>query len=144
VFPVTALPDLFFPLLQPGRRDNDRNWQPIMPGKMALDQSPTDRKVRITWREGPEEMKMVGEDDTGNDGEGPLLYGRLKCVSQVFNSGRIRKNWAALKGDNGEEIGSTRNENAAVVHTILLVPRSVGLRAVGYRILRVLNNISID
>jgi hypothetical protein len=60
-------------------------------------------------------MKMIRQQDRGNDFKGPLTPNLINCQMQTAASKLIRQKAAALIRHNSEKVGSTRN----IVTTII-------------------------
>ena len=65
VFPIAPLPDTAFPFARAARIDPLARWCPAR--KPRLDQGPPDCEIRIAFRQGPQGMKMIGQDHDGID-----------------------------------------------------------------------------
>jgi hypothetical protein len=70
MFPETPLPYGLFTLLPPRARDNPVAGLTTRAGEGAFDQTPACRKVTISFRQCPDTMEMVGQQDEGIDLEG--------------------------------------------------------------------------
>ena len=85
-------------------------------GDPGFSQPPPRRIVRIRWRQGPQTMEMIREDDHSIDGKGPFFGDVSKCLAQKSTGPGVTEHRASASGNDSEKVGGPRDKSAAVAH----------------------------
>ena len=80
-------------------------------------QPPATGVIRVTFGQSPDHVKVVRQDNMAHDLERMVLLHIMESVPQDLYSLRIGEQFPPPACDDGEEIGSSGNIIAAVIHT---------------------------
>jgi hypothetical protein len=95
--------------------------------KSRLGQSPTNREIGVVWRQCPDGMNMIRQDDHSVDFKRVTLLSRARCLAQSVNL-VDKKRTTALQQGYCEEPASTGNQGATIIWHCASLADCGGLR----------------
>lgn len=121
VLPEAPLPYCLLTLPPPRWRDAFSIGLRTRAGKGTLDQPPARREVSVSFRQCPDTVQMVGQEDKGIDLEGMTRHYVPERLPQTGDVFRVAQEPSSAVGDDGKEVGPTFRACTSVFHLLNLV-----------------------
>lgn len=85
MFPVTPLPDCLLTFIEMGRRLPPFELLPALPAETTLNLTPAHGEVAVIFRQGPDAMQMVGQQNKSVDSKWVSIHDGPESFSQQRN-----------------------------------------------------------
>src|SRR5215831_854827 len=128
VFPEATLPDSLFAFRTPAFVSLRRGVRlEISARERLFYQAPPSREIRVSFRQGPDRVQMIGQDDVCVDLERVTRANFLGRLQEQRHACIITKQGKAAFRNDREKVAPTRQGSAAIAHVASACSRLLGL-----------------